>query len=118
MPTPEYIGRYRIERELGRGGMGVVYSGYDDQLERPVAIKIIAAEQADENQRKRFLREARAAARIRHPNVCHLYEISEDADEPFIAMELLEASRWPRAWVGDPWGSRRPSRLRRRCSRR
>jgi TolB-like protein len=90
LPTPDRVGRYRIERELGRGGMGVVYAGHDDQLQRPVAIKTIMAGQADERQRKRFLREARAAARIRHPNVCHLYEISEEADGPFIVMELLE----------------------------
>jgi TolB-like protein len=70
--------------------MGVVYAAYDDQLQRRVAIKTIAAVEADESQRKRFVREARAAARVRHPNVCHLYEISEDADEPYIAMELLE----------------------------
>ncbi len=90
MPIPDRIGRYRIERELGRGGMGIVYVGHDEKLERAVAVKTIAADQADETQRKRFLREARAAARIRHPNVCHLYEISEENDEPFIAMELLE----------------------------
>jgi TolB-like protein len=70
--------------------MGVVYAAYDEQLERPIAIKVIAAAQADEKQRKRFVREARAAARVRHPRICHLYEISEDAEEPFIAMELLE----------------------------
>lgn len=90
MTTPKRIGRYRIERELGRGGMGVVYAGYDEELQCPVAIKVIAAVQPMKRKRRRFVREARAAARIRHPNVCHLYEISEDAQEPFIAMELLE----------------------------
>ncbi len=90
MGTPDWIGRYRIEGELGRGGMGIVYAGYDEQLERPVAIKTIAEAGAGDKQRKRLLREARAAARIRHPNVCHLYEIAEENDEPFIAMELLE----------------------------
>jgi serine/threonine protein kinase len=89
MATPERVGRFRIERELGRGGMGVVYEAYDEQLERRVALKTIAANVADdENARKRFLREARAAARVHHPNVCHLYEVG-DEDELFIAMELL-----------------------------
>jgi serine/threonine protein kinase/tetratricopeptide (TPR) repeat protein len=84
------LGRYRIDRELGRGGMGVVYAAYDGQLERPVAIKTIAEAAADETARKRLWREARAAARIRHPNVCQIYEIAEDGDQLFIAMELLE----------------------------
>ncbi|MFQ5853138.1 MAG: protein kinase [Candidatus Binatia bacterium] len=90
MAVPERIGRYRVNRELGRGGMGVVYAAYDDQLERPVAIKVIAEAAADEKARKRLWREARAAARLRHPNVCQIYEIAEDNDELFIAMELLE----------------------------
>jgi TolB-like protein/tetratricopeptide (TPR) repeat protein/predicted Ser/Thr protein kinase len=87
---PERIGRYRIDRELGRGGMGVVYAAYDEQLERPVAIKTIVEPTPDEQARKRFQREARTAARIHHPNVCHIYEIGEDGDELFIAMEFLE----------------------------
>jgi serine/threonine protein kinase/tetratricopeptide (TPR) repeat protein len=87
---PTRIGRYRVDRELGRGGMGVVYAAYDDQLERTVAIKTVAEAAADETARKRLWREARAAARIRHPNVCQIYEIAEDNDELFIAMELLE----------------------------
>jgi eukaryotic-like serine/threonine-protein kinase len=86
---PPRIGRYRVDRELGRGGMGVVYAAYDDQLERPVAIKMLAQSATDALSRKRLWREARAGARIRHPNVCHLYEIAED-DEPFPVMELLE----------------------------
>lgn len=90
MAPPECIGRYRIERELGRGGMGVVYAAYDQQLERPVAIKTIAETAPDEQARKRFLREARTAARVRHPNVCHIYEINEYNQELFIAMEFLE----------------------------
>ena len=75
------FGRYRVDRELGRGGMGVVYAAYDDQLERLVAIKTIGEAAADEKARKRLRREARAAARIQHPNVCHLYEIVEDNGE-------------------------------------
>jgi serine/threonine protein kinase/tetratricopeptide (TPR) repeat protein len=88
--VPARIGRYRIDRELGRGGMGVVYAAHDEQLDRPVAIKTIAGTAPDEEARERFHREARAAARVRHPNVCHIYEIGEDGRDLFIAMELLD----------------------------
>ena len=90
MAVPARIGRYRVDRELGRGGMGVVYAAYDEQLDRPVAIKTIAATAPDEQARERFQREARSAARVRHPNVCHIYEIGEDGRDLFIAMELLD----------------------------
>ena len=90
MEIPECIGRYRIERELGRGGMGVVYAAWDEQLERTVAIKTIAGPMPDEQAHKRFRREAKTAARIHHPNVCHIYEIGEDGGGLFIAMEFLE----------------------------
>jgi serine/threonine-protein kinase len=70
--------------------MGVVYAARDERLERTVAIKTLAALVPDDTARKRFWREARAAASVNHPNVCQLYEIGEDAREPFIAMELLE----------------------------
>ena len=77
MTLPRQIGRYRIDRELGRGGMGVVYAAYDDGLERHVAIKTVSGASAGEESRKRMRREARAGARIQHPNVCHIYEIGE-----------------------------------------
>src|SRR5918994_1996342 len=65
---PPSIGPYRIVREIGRGGMGVVYEGWDDRLARPVAIKTIL--RASEPQmRERFLREARAAAAVSHPHI-------------------------------------------------
>lgn len=90
MTLPRQIGRYRIDRELGRGGMGVVYAAYDDGLERHVAIKTVSGASAGEESRKRMRREARAGARIQHPNVCHIYEIGEDRGELFIAMQLLQ----------------------------
>ena len=70
--------------------MGVVYAAHDDRLDRPVAIKRIRPGQAGGQERQRFWREARAAASISHPNVCQLYEIDEDQDGLFLAMELLE----------------------------
>src|SRR5262245_1426095 len=70
--------------------MGVVYAAHDHRLDRPVAIKRIRPGQTDGQERERFWREARAAARVNHPNVCQLYEIDEDAEGLFLAMELLE----------------------------
>ena len=86
----ETLGRYRIVRELGEGGMGVVYAAHDDRLDRPVAIKRIRAGLGDGQERQRLWREARAAASVNHPNVCQLYEIDEDGEGLFLAMELLE----------------------------
>jgi len=88
--SPGRIGRYTIVRKLGEGGMGVVYAARDGKLERTVALKTMSALAADETARKRFWREAKAAASVNHPNVCQLYEIDEDGAELFIAMELLE----------------------------
>jgi eukaryotic-like serine/threonine-protein kinase len=87
---PSRIGRYAITGKLGQGGMGVVYAARDEQLERTVALKKMSSLADDETARKRFLREARAAASVNHPNICQLYEIGEDGGELFIAMELLE----------------------------
>ena len=87
---PSRIGHYAIARKLGEGGMGVVYEARDERLERTVALKTMSALADDETARKRFWREARAAASVNHPNVCQIYEIGEDAGELFIAMELLE----------------------------
>ncbi len=91
MPTePDRIGRYRVLRKLGEGGMGEVYAALDERLGRPVAIKRIRERGQDESARRRFEREARAAASVSHPNVCQLHEIGEDDGALFIAMELLE----------------------------
>ena len=69
--------------------MGVVYAARDERLERVVAVKTMTSPASDER-RKRFWREARAAASINHPNICQIHEIGEDAGTLFIAMELLE----------------------------
>ena len=87
---PARIGRYTVERKLGEGGMGVVYAARDDRLERTVALKTMSSLASDETARRRFWREARAAASVNHPNICQIYEIGEDRGELFIAMELLE----------------------------
>jgi hypothetical protein len=88
--TRPRIGRYLITGRIGRGGMGMVYRGLDEALEREVAVKTLTAEGTlDEESRKRFEREARAAAHLQHPNIVTVYELGEDRGLPFIAMELL-----------------------------
>ena len=86
---PARIGHYAITGKLGQGGMGIVYSARDERLGRAVAVKMMSLP-GDEASRKRFWREARAAASVNHPNVCQLYEIGEERGELFIAMELLQ----------------------------
>jgi eukaryotic-like serine/threonine-protein kinase len=88
--VPARIAHYAIARKLGEGGMGVVYAARDERLERSVALKTMLSVDYDETARKRFWREARAAASVNHPNICQIYEIGEDNGELFIAMELLE----------------------------
>jgi serine/threonine protein kinase/tetratricopeptide (TPR) repeat protein len=90
---PERVGRYRVVGHLGAGGMGVVYRAHDPQLERDVAIKLPVFHGSDESRtaaRQRFLREARAAAAVRHPHVCPIYDVGEDQGRPYVVMALVE----------------------------
>ena len=87
---PARIGPYAIERKLGEGGMGVVYAARDERLQRTIALKTLSSVASDPEARKRFWREARAAASVNHPNICQIYEIGEDHETLFIVMELLE----------------------------
>lgn len=84
-------GRYKLEKELGRGGMGVVYLAHDTQLDRPVALKFLGdfIDHSDEF-RQRFTREARTAARIAHPNIISIYDINSSRGKAYIAMEYVE----------------------------
>jgi serine/threonine protein kinase len=86
-------GRYRLRRVLGEGGMGVVHEAEDLRLGRLVAIKMIRAHAADDSHRQQFVREARAAAAVSHPNTCQLHEIGEVDGQPFLVMELLPRTR-------------------------
>ena len=81
---------YRIDAEIGRGGMAVVYAGWHEQLERPVALKVLAEHLAgDPDFRARFLREARIASKLHHPNLVQTYDITEVNGLPCIVMELV-----------------------------
>ena len=88
---PARLGPYRVLREIGRGGMGVVLLAHDERLERDIAIKLLPAQVGAAGPvSERFLREARALATMNHPNVATIHSLEVDADRPFITMELVE----------------------------
>ena len=92
-PSRRMIGRYRLDREIGRGGMGVVYAAYDARHGRSVALKLIAPDIASDAEfASRFMREARIAVTLEHPNVVPVYETGDDDGALFIAMRLVDGA--------------------------
>lgn len=89
-PAAARIGRYLIRGRLGEGGMGVVYEGYDPQLDRRVAVKLLRQGRGGTEAKLRMLREAQAMARLSHANVVQVYDSGAQHEELFIAMELVE----------------------------
>jgi len=85
------LGHFRIMSRLGVGGMGAVYRAMDESLQRYVALKVLDDPEADDDGRRvaRLLQEARAQARVNHPNVVHIYYVSRNEQSPFLAMELV-----------------------------
>ncbi len=97
------LGRYEVRSKLGEGGMGEVYLARDTQLDRDIALKILTADLARDQQRlHRFLQEARAAAALSHPNIAHIYEIGEAEGTQFIAMEYVEGESLDKKIAGRP----------------
>ena len=93
-PIPERIGEYRVVRELGRGGMGVVYEAIDERLNRRVALKMMRAGlAASEQARQRFLREARSVAALKSDHIVTIYQVGESDEGPFLAMEYLSGTK-------------------------
>jgi len=101
--APETLFQYRILHKLGAGGMGEVYLARDTRLERDVALKILKPEMAtDPDRLRRFLREARAASALSHPNVAQVYEIGEAQGLSFIAMEYVDGDTLAARLEGGP----------------
>ena len=84
------IGKYEIQGEIGQGGFGKVYRGYDHQVRRPVAIKVLTGDNADQSAVSRFRVEATAAGNLLHKNIVTVYEFAQDAGIQFLVMEYLE----------------------------
>lgn len=84
------FGKYVATKELGKGAMGIIYLGYDKDLDRPVAIKTIASSMKEENLKARFIREAQSTAKLHHNNIVTIYDFGLEGEQLFIVMEYLE----------------------------
>jgi len=105
MAGPQTLGRYQIQRVLGKGAMGVVYEALDPKLNRKVAIKTILISQLDEETAKdfsmRFVREAHAVARLNHPNIVQVYDFGEEGGLAYLVMEFIRGSELKSSLTGN-----------------
>src|SRR5260370_7356727 len=91
MEAGQSLSHYRIVSKIGAGGMGEVYLAQDTKLDRKVALKILPSDVASNRERmERFVREAKSAAALSHPNIAQIFEIGKDAGTHFIAMEFID----------------------------
>jgi tetratricopeptide (TPR) repeat protein len=114
VPLPERVAvpGYEVFEVLGRGGMGIVYKALQLRLERIVALKMILhAEHASAAHRQRFLAEARAVARLQHPNIVQIHEVGEHQDLPFFSLEYCSGGTLAEKLDGTPWEATRAAEL-------
>ena len=105
---PARIGRFRIEHQLGAGGMGVVYAAVDEKLGRHVALKVLLPDATiDEERRKRLVWDARAASVLNHPNIVTVYETGDADGVDYVAMELVPGRTLADALQSEPWSQAR-----------
>lgn len=110
--APRVVGEYGIVRELGRGGMGVVYQATHRSLRRVVALKmILSGGFASESQRQRFRREAELAARVQHPNIVQIFEVGLAGERPYLALEFVEGGTLADRQLRSPLKSHASARL-------
>ncbi len=100
---PPVFDEYRVIQQVGRGGMGEVYRAHDEILDRPVAVKVISGIDPDPAARDRFMLEARAAARLQHPNVLTVYRVGELSGRPYLITEFIHGKTLDEAKTPMPW---------------
>src|SRR6202521_1423872 len=94
------VGSYRIESQLGEGGMGTVYRALDTKLNRPVAIKVLSDDLADAAARRRFQREAQMASSLNHPHILTVYDVGEFEGRQYIVTEFIDGGTLLDWWRG------------------
>ncbi|MEM7160470.1 MAG: serine/threonine-protein kinase [Myxococcota bacterium] len=109
------VGRFRIEKRLGAGAMGIVYSAYDPRLDRRIALKVLP-QQANPDRHSHVLREARAAARIHHPHVMSVFDSGEHEGQVWIAMELVDGCTLRQWWQAETRSWREILRVFMQCA--
>lgn len=107
-----FIGKYQVEQLLGRGRMGVVYKAFQQDLNRSVALKLLAeGAHASPQQKERFIKEAQAIAKLRHPNIVTVYEVGEWEGQPYFTMDFVEGKSLDKTIVKQKLPTRESARL-------
>ncbi len=111
-PSPAaQLGDYDLLEEIGHGGMGVVFRARQRSLDRIVAVKLMRTGDANEEERRRFAREAQAVARLQHPNIVQIYEVGEAGGQPFFSLEFVEGESLAHRLNGTPLAARQAAAL-------